>query len=103
MLWTGLAYSSMPSLTGWQAQFAVSLQHYGQMITNALSWIPNWMGVVVLLVIISLLAWYALRQVGTHADDDQEAQMATGEGHDEEVKTIEETGSVAIQEEPVEH
>lgn len=99
MLWVGVAYSSMPPLTGWQAQFAVSLQHYGQVITHALSWIPNWMGVVVLLVVIGLLAWYALRQVGAHTDDDQAVQVEASGDDDQAVQAARETEPVATQEE----
>src|SRR3989454_5140322 len=69
MLWVGLAYSSMPPLADWQEQFAVSLQHVGQVITNALAWLPNWAGAAILLVLMSGLAWYSLRQVGSRTDE----------------------------------
>src|SRR3989442_13675488 len=54
MLWVGLAYSSMPPLSDWQIRLAVGLQHGGQVITNALSWIPNWTSAVIFLALIGL-------------------------------------------------
>src|SRR5256886_2387541 len=98
MLWVGLAYSSMPPLADWQEQFAVSLQHVGQVITNALSWIPNWVGVLIFLVLLGGLVWYALRQIGVGADGSREPLESTGTN--ERVETEE---SSVIQEEPVEY
>ena len=77
MLWVGLAYSSMPPLADWQAQFAVGLQHVGQVITNSLAWLPNWAGAVILLALIGGLAWYALRQVWSRADEGDESEETT--------------------------
>src|SRR2546425_2955831 len=74
MLWVGLAYSSMPPLADWQEQFAVGLQHVGQVITNVLAWLPNWAGAVILLALMSGLAWYALRQVGARAEEGEESE-----------------------------
>ena len=64
MGWIGLTASAMPQLSGWQAQMAVTLQHIGQVLTKALSWLPNWVGGVLLLLMLGTLAWYALRQTG---------------------------------------
>lgn len=96
MLWVGLAYSSMPPLADWQTQFAVGLQHVGQVITNALAWLPNWAGAVILLALIGGLAWYALRQVGSRTDEGEESEAT---------KVSRETAIpiVHTQEEPVEH
>src|SRR6266516_199989 len=85
------------TLTGWQAQLSFSLQHYGQVITNALSWVPNWVGAVIFLVFLGLLAWYALRQVGTSSYEDEEAK-GTGE-----VQEVAETETGIMQEEPIEY
>src|SRR5229473_7357398 len=93
MLWVGLQYSSMPPLADWQTRLSVGLQHYGQVITNALAWVPNWAGSVVFLMLVGGLAWYALRQVGASADDDKDAQEAQ-EAQEEVVEK---------QEEPVEY
>ncbi len=87
MLWVGLAYSSMPPLADWQEQFAVSLQHVGQVITNALAWLPNWAGAAILLALIGGLAWYALRQVGARSDESEERE-ATASSRETETHTI---------------
>src|SRR6266581_1362974 len=44
MLWIGLVYRSMPPLSDWQIRLSATLQHVGQVITNALAWLPNWVG-----------------------------------------------------------
>jgi len=98
MLWIGFTASSMPTLTGWQAQFAVGLQHYGQVITNALSWIPNWVGIVLFLLLLGGLSWYALRQIGAGTDSSREPPEATGAN-----ETVETEESPIVQEEPVEY
>ncbi len=98
MLWIGLAYSSMPPLADWQIQLSASLQHVGQVMTNALAWIPNWMGVLIFLVLLGGLAWYALRQIGARTDDSKEAAEAPGVNEAAETE-----GSQVIQEEPVEY
>src|SRR6266849_5398392 len=84
MLWVGLSFSSMPPLTGWQAQLAVSLQHGGQVITNALSWIPNWAAIILFLVLLGGLFWYALRQVVGSFDEDEEVNKPEEEQGAEE-------------------
>jgi cytochrome c-type biogenesis protein len=96
MLWVGLSYSSMPPLADWQERFAVGLQHVGQVITNALAWLPNWASAVILLALIGGLAWYALRQIGAHADEGDGS-----EGTESARET--ETPLVKTKEEPVEH
>ena len=98
MLWIGLAYRSMPPLADWQVRFSVALQHIGQVVTNALYWVPNWVGALIFLVLLGGLAWYALRQVGGRADSGQEA--AEIPGMKEAVETEE---TQAMQEEPVEY
>src|SRR6266446_10600801 len=78
MLWIGLAYHSMPPLADWQIQLSASLQHVGQVMTNALAWIPNWVGVLIFLVLLGGLAWYALRQIGARTDESKEAAEVPG-------------------------
>jgi len=97
MLWVGLAYSSMPSLTGWQAQLAVSLQHGGQVIANALSWIPNWAAIILFIALLGGLSWYALRQVVGSFDEDEEVNKP------EEAQGAEETEREKMKEEPIEY
>lgn len=79
MMWVGLAYNSMPALSGWQEEVTVFLQHVGQGITTVLAWIPNWAGMAMFLVLLGLLAWYALRQIGigrdTHENEEEEKAM----------------------------
>jgi cytochrome c-type biogenesis protein len=67
MIWVGFTFGSMQALTGWQATLAISLQHIGRVITGAFVWLPNWVAALVLLLFVALLAWRALRQVGSNA------------------------------------
>lgn len=71
-LYVGLAYDAMPASTGWQASLAVDLQHYGQVLTDSLSWVPGWAAATILLIIVALLAWRALKQVGSGPEDGEE-------------------------------
>ena len=98
MLWIGLAYRSMPGLADWQIQFSAALQHIGQVMTNALSWIPNWVGLLIFLVLLGGLAWYALRQIGGRTDSDKAAAEAP-----EMKEALETEETHTLQEEPIEH
>lgn len=94
-LWIGLTSDAMPATSGWQANVAVGLQHYGQVITDALAWIPGWAGAVLVLGVVTLLAWRALRQVGwldqgedpDHHEDEDEEETAVSETHGPVVQT----------------
>lgn len=81
-LWIGLTSEAMPSPSGWQATVAVRLQHYGRVVTDALSWIPGWAAAAGLLSLAGLLAWRAVRQVGWLSADtegwDQQEQEGDG-------------------------
>lgn len=79
-IWNGLANTAMPASTGWQAQVAARLQHYGQVISQALAWIPGWVGGIVLLIVIVLLARRAMRQVGL---SDESIATEAGVEHDD--------------------
>ncbi len=83
MIWVGFTFGSMQTLTGWQATLAVSLQHVGRVITAAFAWLPNWMTALVLLLLIALLAWRALRQVGSNTVE-EESHAEDGERVDDE-------------------
>lgn len=72
MIWVGLTASATAALTGWQATFFVNLQHIGRIITGALSWMPNWAAAALLVVLIALLAWRALRRRELQAPDTPE-------------------------------
>lgn len=67
-IWTGLEGNAMPALTGWQAMLSVQLQHAGRQITDALSWLPGWAAVLLLIIVLALLSRRALRQVSSTAD-----------------------------------
>jgi hypothetical protein len=95
MLWMGLAYSSMPPMADWQIQLSAGLQHGGQVITNALSWVPNWAAALILLALVLGLSWHAIRQVGARPDDHEEPEAATEVANTEEAEER--------QEEPVEY
>jgi|SRR5579859_1741381 len=80
MLWIGLTLKSMFRLTGWQASLAFDLQHIGSAVTHALAWLPNWLGALLIVGIVALLAWRAFQQVApaesaeSAAPDDLERQ-----------------------------
>lgn len=63
MLVIGLTQSSMPNPSGWQAELSARLQHYGSVLTHALSFIPGAVAAIVLVVVAALLARRALREV----------------------------------------
>lgn len=83
MIWVGFTFGSMQTLTGWQATLAVSLQHTGRVITGVFAWLPNWAAALVLLLLIALLAWRALRQVGSNAAE-EDSHAEDGERVDDE-------------------
>ena len=90
-VWIGLTTEAMPASGGWQARVAVSLQGYGRAITDNFSWAPGWVAAVFFLLVVALLAWRALRQVGWLATRDE---ATAGTGPEE---------SVTTKEEPLEH
>jgi cytochrome c biogenesis protein CcdA len=75
-LWAGLTSSSMPRLTGWQATLSVELQHYGNLVTRSLAWIPGWLAGISLLCVVGILAWHAARQLGWLGDFNGESTEA---------------------------
>jgi thiol:disulfide interchange protein len=83
MVWVGFTFGSMESLTGWQATLAISLQRVGRAITGTFAWLPNWAAVLILLLLVALLAWRALWQVGLDAAG-EESQPYDGERVDDE-------------------
>jgi len=68
-LWVGLAYDSMPPTSEWQSRVAAWLQHYGQVATTFMSWLPNWLAAAVLFGIAALLAWRAIVKFEVGATD----------------------------------
>ncbi len=71
MIWVGLTSTAMPTPTGWQATIFVWLQHVGRVMTGALSWIPNWVVALVLFLLLGLLAWRAIEQVGRTSNGEE--------------------------------
>ena len=74
-VWVGLAGNSMPGPSGWQATSTVILQHLGKTVTDALSWIPNWVAAAGLLLVVVLLARVAWRQAWSEAGDVRDTQQ----------------------------
>lgn len=81
-IYVGFAYNAMPSSSGWQASLSVWLQDNGRQITEALSWVPSWAATAGLLLLVSLLAWRALRQVGD--EEPEKNDVSTGDSQTEE-------------------
>lgn len=73
-LWIGLFGSAMPSPSGWTARVLATLQHWGRVVTDAVSWIPGWAAVLALAVAIGLLARRAFREVGGFPGDEPGSQ-----------------------------
>jgi len=67
-VWIALTGPSMPSGSGWQARLSARLQHYGKVITDALSWLPGWAATLILLAVVALLAWVAVSQLRRGAE-----------------------------------
>lgn len=86
MLWIGFTMPSMAPLTGWQASLAITLQHYGQVMTSIFSWIPNWVVGIALALIFTLLAWRALREMDAKVSEEKEASDEQIELEDETIK-----------------
>jgi cytochrome c-type biogenesis protein len=84
-LWMALTGPSMPSPGGWASRITATLQHYGQVVTDWLSWVPGWAAVLVLGTVVALLARRALRQVG-HSSGPQTGHVE----HEESPATEEE-------------
>jgi cytochrome c-type biogenesis protein len=96
MIWAGMTESAMPQLSGWQANLVVTLQHIGQVLTHILVWMPNWLGAVLLLLVLGWLAWSALKQIGVLTPDHD---------HDEvmlEESSLSSTSSIPREEETIE-
>jgi len=64
----------MPALSDWQVRLSGHLQHFGQIITNALVWVPNWVAAIVLLILLTLLVRHALRQMKSSPDDGRKSK-----------------------------
>ena len=104
MVWVGLTESAMPSLSPWQIELTVMLQHYGQVITRWLTILPNWAGWLIVIALIVGLAWYAFRQLELHTVQDEEEQPSETCTACAEVESADESVARASREEKaVEH
>lgn len=83
-LWIGLTGTTMPASTDWQGQVGAALQNFGQLLTQALSWIPGWVVVLVIVGLVVLLVRRALRQTG-YGKADSEREKVRGIKIKEEV------------------
>ena len=52
----GLTTDGMPAAGGWQAEISAELQHYGSVLTDALSGVPGWAAALALVGIVGVLA-----------------------------------------------
>jgi len=80
--WIAFTGSAMPASSGWMATVAARVQHYGRVITDALSWVPNWAAVLLLIALVGLLARRAIGQV--KAEGSNRRQEAEPPSHTEE-------------------
>lgn len=69
-IWIGITQESMPSADGWESKVALLLQRYGRIVTDKLSWIPNWLAAVVIITILALAIMRALKQLGGERPSD---------------------------------
>jgi cytochrome c-type biogenesis protein len=83
LIWVGFTERATAALSGWQASFAVTLQHVGQLFTRSLAWLPNWGAALLVLLIIGLLTCRALRQVGGDTHDDEPEQDELLKAHND--------------------
>jgi cytochrome c-type biogenesis protein len=67
--WIGMHPDSMGT-KGWQASFTAHLQHYGHDVTEALRWLPGWLAIVALVLVVIALARRAFREVQPSRDSD---------------------------------
>jgi cytochrome c-type biogenesis protein len=86
MLWIGFTMPSMAPLSGWQASLAITLQHYGQVMTSIFSWLPNWVVGIALALVFTLLAWRALREMDAKVGEEKESSDDQIELEDESIK-----------------
>ena len=73
-VWVGFSGANMGTQTGWQADLAVRLQHYGHLVTRALAWVPGWVAAAGVVAVVALLGWRALRQIEGPDAGDEEAE-----------------------------
>ncbi|EKS9800591.1 MULTISPECIES: cytochrome c biogenesis CcdA family protein [Burkholderia] len=55
-VWIAFADQSMPTPSHWALMLSVRLQHLGRIVTTALSWVPNWLAALGLVIAVGALA-----------------------------------------------
>lgn len=65
MIWTGAAGEAMPSSSGWQADVTLALQRAGRAVTDALSFVPQWVAAVLLLGVLVAILRTTRRQLSS--------------------------------------
>ena len=63
-IWIGITQDSMPTVGGWASDSALLLQRYGRIMTEELSWIPNWLVAVVIISTLVFAIFWVLKQLG---------------------------------------
>ncbi len=76
-IWLGVGGEAMPATSDSQAEFAVRLQAIGAAVTRAVSWLPAWVGALVVAGVVAALAVRAYRQI-SHPHDEQERSEPAG-------------------------
>ncbi|MGH2579429.1 MAG: cytochrome c biogenesis CcdA family protein [Actinomycetota bacterium] len=84
-VWIAFTGSAMPASGGWMATVAARVQHYGRVIADALSWIPNWAALLLLIGLVGLLARRVVRQVKAERPSNGKAEPLS----DAEEETLE--------------
>lgn len=78
-LYLGVTGPAMPAAGSWQSEVSSELQHYGSVLTDAVSWVPGWAAAAALLVAVALLARRAFRELLGHPEVDTTAQPPRSE------------------------
>src|SRR5712692_7014649 len=73
-VWIALTGPAMPSGSGWQARLSARLQHFGKVITDALSWLPGWAATLILVAVVAVLARVAVVQLRRGGERSAESQ-----------------------------
>lgn len=60
-VYNGLTSSAMAGLSGWQAWLSLKLQGLGRSFNEGLGWMPNWIAIGILALLLVLLTRRALR------------------------------------------
>lgn len=99
VLWVGLASDAMPSPEGWVARVSAELRHYGDVVTDALAWVPSWAGAILVVALVALLARHALRQLVRAPEGPGEGPTRLAASDEEAGEEVERLGDEALERE----